>query len=77
MHRHPILGGLGVHNMKLKDQAGLIRTFLETAINPTFRTSPFHFILYKIRKVHLETSLNVSKMSESQWYRVLLEDNCT
>jgi hypothetical protein len=102
MHRHPSLGGLGVHHVKLKAQAGLIRTFLETASNPNFRSSLFHSILYryhvlgetelpylgfppfysqdffaKIRKVYLETPLNVSKMSEKQWYRVLLEDYCT
>ena len=102
MHRHPSLGGLGVHNVQLKAQAGLIRTLLETAVNPAFRTSLFHSTLYryhvlgettlpnpgfppfycqdffaKIREVHLETPLNVSKMTEKQWYRVLLEDNCT
>ena len=37
MHRHPSLGGLGVHNVQLKAQAALIRTFLETAANPVFR----------------------------------------
>ena len=30
-----------------------------------------------IRKVHLETPLNVRKMSEKEWYRVLLEEYCT
>ena len=102
MHRHPSLGGLGVHHVQLKAQAALIRTFLETAANSTFRTSLFHSILYryhvlaetslpnpgfppfysqdffaKIRKVHLETPLNVSKMSEKEWYRVLLEQYYT
>ena len=47
MHRHPSLGGLGVHHVKLKAQAGLIRTFLETASNPNFRPSLFHSILYR------------------------------
>ena len=30
----------------------------------------------KIRQVHLETPLNVSYMSEKQWYQFLLEDSC-
>ena len=102
MHRGPSLGGLGVNNVKLKAQAGLIRTFLETASNPTFRRSLYHSLLFryhvlgettlpdpgfppfyspeffdKIRQVHVDTPLNVSAMSEKQWYQVLLEDNCT
>ena len=102
IHRGPSLGGLGVHHVQLKAQAGLIRTFLETAINPTFRTSLYHSLLFryhvlgetslpnpgfppfyspeffaKIRQVHVETPLNVSRMSEKEWYQVLLEDNCT
>ena len=102
MHRHPAVGGLGVHNVQLKAKAALIRTFMETAGNPTFRSSLFHTTLFryhvleetslpnpgfppfysndffaKIRKVHLETPLNVRKMSEKEWYRVLLEEYCT
>ena len=102
MHRGPSLGGLGVNNVKLKAQAGLIRTFLETASNPTFRRSLYHSLLFryhvlgettlpdpgfppfyspeffdKIHQVHVDTPLNVSAMSEKQWYQVLLEDNCT
>ena len=102
MHRHPAVGGLGVHNVQLKAKAALIRTFMETAGNPTFRSSLFHTTLFryhvleetslpnpgfppfysndffaKIRKVHLETPLNVRKMSKKEWYRVLLEEYCT
>ena len=101
MHRGASVGGLGVHHVQLKAQAGLIRTFLETASNPSFRVSLFHSLLFryhvlgetslpdpgfppfyspeffaKIRQVHLETPLNVSKMSEKEWYKVLLEDLC-
>ena len=32
MYRPPYVGGLGVHNVMLKAQAGLIKYFLETAI---------------------------------------------
>ena len=102
MHRKASVGGLGVHHVQLKAQAGLVRTFLETARNPVFRGSLFHSVLFryhvlgetslpnpgfppyyspeffaKIRKVHLETPLNVSTMSEKEWYRVFLEDSCT
>ena len=34
IHRPPSVGGLGVHCVMLKSQAGLIRSFLETAVNP-------------------------------------------
>ena len=34
MYRQASLGGLGVHSAQLKAQAGLIRSFLETAVNP-------------------------------------------
>ena len=102
MYRPPYVGGLGVHNVMLKAQAGLIKSFLETAIGPTFRQSIFHSILFryhvlgdrsvadpgyppfysaeffsKIRQAHDETPLNVANMSEKQWYRLLLENNCT
>ena len=99
IHRPPSVGGLGVHCVMLKSQAGLIRSFLETAVNPSFRQSLFHNILFrfhvlgdssvpdpgyppfynedffsKIRRVHLNSPLNVATMSEKQWYRLLLED---
>ena len=40
-------GGLGVHDIKHKALAGLIRSFLETACNTDFRHSLFHEILYR------------------------------
>ena len=45
--------------------------------NPGF--TPFYSAEFfkKMRHVHLDTPLNVAKMSEKQWYRLLLEDNCT
>ena len=99
MYRHAALGGLGVHSVQLKAQAGLIRSFLETAVNPSFRTSLFHYQLFryhvledttlpnpgfppfyspeffsKIRQVHQDTPLNVSHLTEKQWYQILMED---
>ena len=56
MYRPPSLGGLGVLQVNAKAQAGLIRSFLETAINPTFRTSQYHSILYRYHVLE-ETSL--------------------
>ena len=47
MYRHASLGGLGVHSVQLKAQAGLIRSFLETAVNPSFRSSLFHHQLFR------------------------------
>ena len=47
MFRPPSHGGLGLHNVKLKAMAGLIRTFLETACNPKFQSSLYHSMLYR------------------------------
>ena len=47
MYRPPSYGGLGVQNVQLKAQAGLIKSFLETATNSTFRQSLFHSILFR------------------------------
>ena len=102
MSRPPTFGGLGVHNVKWKAIAGLIRTFLETACIPKFQTSLYHSQLYRyhvlddqslsnpgyppfynaeffniIRRVHRESPLNVSKMTENQWYTLLVEEHVT
>ena len=45
--RPPSYGGLGVHSVKWKAMAGLIRSFLETACNEKFQTSLFHSQLYR------------------------------
>ena len=102
LFRPPSYGGLGVHHAKLKAQAALTRSFLETACHPNFIHSLYHSNLYnfhvlretsipdpgfppfypkdffeKIREVHLETPLNVTTMTQKQWYTLLLEDCCT
>ena len=102
MYRPPCSGGLGLHNVKIKAQAGLIRTFMETACIPGFRHSQYHRMLFQyhvledrsfpntgippfyndeffamIRKVHNDSPLNVAKMTEGQWYGLLLEDHVT
>ena len=40
-------GGLGMHHVKFKALAILIRSFLETAVNPKFLHNLFHSSLYK------------------------------
>jgi hypothetical protein len=40
-------GGLGLHNVKVRALALLIKTFLETAINPQFTHSLFHEQLFR------------------------------
>ena len=40
-------GGLGLHHVRVKAQASLTRTFLETAVNPKFLLNNFHTILYR------------------------------
>ena len=102
MVRPALYGGLGVHDVKHKALAGLIRSFLETACNSDFRHSIFHEILYRyhvlddksienpgfppfysasffetIKKVYIKSPLKLAKMTEAQWYHLLLEENVT
>ena len=58
MYRPPTYGGLGVHNVKWKALAGLIRSFLETACNTKFQTSLFHSQLYRYHVLDDHTILN-------------------
>ena len=41
---------------------------------PPFYSKEF---FQKIREVHIETPLNIMKMTEKQWYQLYLEDYCT
>ena len=43
-HQH---GGLGLHSVKFKALAGFITTFLQTAVNTTFRPNLLHNLLYR------------------------------
>ena len=56
LFRPPSYGGLGVHNVKLKAQAALTRSFLETACHPQFLHSLYHSSLYRYH-VQNETSI--------------------
>ena len=47
LHRKTEDGGLGLYNVKIRALALLIRTFLETSINPTFKHSLFHEVLFR------------------------------
>ena len=40
-------GGLGLHSVKYKALASLIRTLMETAVNPSFKQNHFHTLLYR------------------------------
>ena len=100
MWRPPASGGLGVLNVKLKAQACLIKSFLETVDGTEYIPSLYHSMLFryhvlcdttlanpgtppfynseffqKIRKVHNDSPLNILRMNEKEWYRLLLEDN--
>ena len=46
LHRNRKLGGLGLVNIKIRALAELIKSFLDTAINPKFRHSLYHRALY-------------------------------
>ena len=100
--RPPTYGGLGIHNVRWKALAGLIRSFMETASNPKFQSSQYHSILFHyhvlqdmsvpdpgyppfynasffdiIRKAFIEYQLQVSTMTEKEWYTHLLQYQCT
>ena len=47
MCRPTLHGGLGVQSIKFRAQAGLIRTFMETAANPKFRHNLLHSHLFQ------------------------------
>ena len=46
------MGGLGLHNVKIKALASLIRTFMETSVNPSFLHNMFHTILFRVYVLH-------------------------
>ena len=46
MQRPRLKGGLGVHHVKYKAQAILIRSFLETALSANFIPNQYHRALY-------------------------------
>ena len=48
LHRPVHMGGLGLHSVKYKAMASLIRTFLETAANPAFKHNLYHTLLYRV-----------------------------
>jgi hypothetical protein len=42
------MGGLGLHNVRIKALASLIRTFLETSVNPSFLHNMYRTILFRV-----------------------------
>ena len=48
-------GGLGLHNIKTKSKASLIRTFLETSVNPSYTHNLYHSLLFKAFVMQDET----------------------
>ena len=89
-----------MHNIKIRSTSLLIKTFLETVVNPMYQHSLSHSLIYRfyilnddtiekppqlppflsesiinsIKNVKENTPLNIERMSVSQWYRVLLEN---
>ena len=58
LHRPVHMGGLGLHNVKLKALATLIRTFMETSANPAFTHNLLHIILYRVYVLQDDTIEN-------------------
>ena len=48
LHRPIQMGGLGLQNVRMKAQASLIKTFMETAAHPAFTHSLLHSTLYRV-----------------------------
>ena len=46
LYRNTEVGGLGLMNVKIRASALLVRSFLEASVNPKFRQSLFHQVLY-------------------------------
>ena len=47
LYRSIIMGGLGLHNVKIRSKALLIRNFLETAVHPSYLHSLLHSLIYR------------------------------
>ena len=47
LHRPHSYGGIGLHSVKYKALACYISTFMQTAANPSYRSSLFHQLLYQ------------------------------
>ena len=47
LHRPISFGGLGLHNVRVKALANLIKTFMETAAHPSYTHSLLHTLLYR------------------------------
>ena len=82
MHRPVTTGGLGVHHVRSKGLAGLIRTFLETACNPKLLHSLIHEVLFRY---HVLQDMTLHKPGFSPFYneeffsiiRKVINDNGT
>ena len=48
LHRPIQMGGLGLHSVKSKALASLIRTFMETAANLNYTHNLYHTLLYRV-----------------------------
>ena len=58
LHRPIHMGGLGLHSVKIKAQASLIKTFLETAVNPAFNHNLLHTLLYRVYVLQDDSIVN-------------------
>ena len=65
MHRPRLKGGLGIHHVKSKALAILIRSFLETAISPKFIRNQYHNALFKW---HVLGDTTISDPCNSPYY---------
>ena len=65
MNRPRNKGGLGVQNVKIKAQALLIKSFLETVINPEYIKNFFHNALYRW---HVLEDFSISDPGNTPYY---------
>ena len=65
LYRESHDGGLGLFHVRVRAQALLIRSFLETAANPNFRHNLFHEILFRY---HVMEEISLPNPGFTQYY---------
>ena len=66
LYRSTEEGGLGLQNIKCRAQAALVTTFLQTAVNPRFQSSLYHYWLYQY---HVEEDRSLPDPGHPPYYK--------
>ena len=69
LYRSRKSGGLNIYNVKLRVMAELIKSFMDTAMNTTFKTNLYHQALYKW---HVEDNRCIPNTGRPPYYSVIV-----